>query len=360
MNIFLRELRANLKSLVIWSIVMILLVVIGLAKFEAFYNDPASLEMVKALPKAMTDVMSLQAFNLTTLNGLYGIMFVYFSLMGGIAAAMWGSDMISKEERDKTVEFSLVLPVSRSRVVTAKALAALVDCIFFVLVTWGMSVAAAQPYKPDASFYNFLTLEMAAMFVIELIFLAIGLLLGCAMILAEVGLAEGIQVLKSAKLGRHGELLYHDIPLTADRLRAVIEDADDAVGTQRPDQVELLGVLGGDLGDILGENPVQFGSGVAVGAHVRDIAPFDDPMGDGTDRDDAGNHQADDLGPILRHLVEVGQGHQQFVTAAGDDEQRRGPQQLGHPLGRGSADLDVVDDPPHITPVAVQREFQQL
>ena len=125
--------------------------------------------------------MSLSAFNLTTLNGLYGIMFVYFGLMGGIAAAMWGSNMISKEERDKTVEFSLVLPVSRSRVITAKALAALVDCAIFVLVTWGVSILAVPPYKPDQAFFSFLALEMEAMLVIELVFLAVGLLLGCAM-----------------------------------------------------------------------------------------------------------------------------------------------------------------------------------
>jgi len=74
-----------------------------------------------------------------------------------------------------------VLPVSRSRVITAKALAAVVDCVIFVLVTWGMSAAATQQYKLTRLFFNFLALEMISMFVIELIFLAIGLLLGCAM-----------------------------------------------------------------------------------------------------------------------------------------------------------------------------------
>jgi ABC-2 type transport system permease protein len=108
-------------------------------------------------------------------------MFIYFGLMAAIAAAMWGSDIISKEERDKTVEFSLVLPVSRSRVVTSKTLAALVNCVAFVLITWGVSRVAARSYTPDQAFYDFLALEMQAMFAIELIFLAIGLLLGCAM-----------------------------------------------------------------------------------------------------------------------------------------------------------------------------------
>jgi ABC-2 type transport system permease protein len=137
--------------------------------------------MLDSMPPAMLDALNMRAFNLTTLSGFYGLMFIYFGLLGAIAAAMWGSDIISKEERDKTVEFALVLPVARSRVVTAKALAALVNCIAFVLITWAVSLVAVRSYNPDQAFFDFLALEMRAMFSIELIFLAIGLLLGCAM-----------------------------------------------------------------------------------------------------------------------------------------------------------------------------------
>ncbi|MFZ2616343.1 MAG: ABC transporter permease subunit, partial [Anaerolineae bacterium] len=70
---------------------------------------------------------------------------------------------------------------SRSRVVTAKALAALVNCIAFVLITWAVTLVAVRSYQPDQAFYDFLALEMQAMLALELIFLAIGLLLGCAM-----------------------------------------------------------------------------------------------------------------------------------------------------------------------------------
>ena len=181
MNIFLRELRANLKSLLIWSFIISLLIMMAVAKFSAFAGDPETIKMLESMPPALMEALGMRAFNLTTLSGFYGIMFIYFALMGAIASAMWGSDIISKEERDKTVEFSLVLPVSRSRVITAKALAALVNSILFVLITWGVSVLAVRSYEPDQAFHDFLALEMQAMFLIELIFLAVGLLLGCAM-----------------------------------------------------------------------------------------------------------------------------------------------------------------------------------
>jgi ABC-2 type transport system permease protein len=65
--------------------------------------------------------------------------------------------------------------------VTTKALAALVNCILLLLITWGISIASAAQYPPEAGFQRFLALMMLALFIMELIFLAIGIFLGCAM-----------------------------------------------------------------------------------------------------------------------------------------------------------------------------------
>jgi len=181
MNIFLRELKANLKSLLIWGVIVILLVVEALTEFSAYAGNPDMLAVLDSMPQAVLDAFSLQAFNLTTLSGFFGVMFSYLTLILSIAAAMWGSDIISKEERDRTVEFSLTLPVTRSKVVTAKTLAALVNCIGLLLITWGISIALSAKYNPDSDFYSFLALEMEAIFILQLIFLAIGIFLGCAM-----------------------------------------------------------------------------------------------------------------------------------------------------------------------------------
>jgi ABC-2 type transport system permease protein len=181
MRIFFREFKANLKSLLIWCGIMTLFIFLVVAKYSAFAKDPALFTIINSMPKALIDVLSMRSFNLTTLNGFYGLMFIYFALMGGIAAAMWASESVSKEEREKTVEFSLVLPVSRSKVITAKLMTSIVNCFVFVLVTWGVSLVAVRQFSPDSTFYSFLRVEMEAMFVIELVFLAVGFLLGCAM-----------------------------------------------------------------------------------------------------------------------------------------------------------------------------------
>jgi len=177
MNIFWHEFKSGLRSLLIWSGVMALFILLSVMKMAGYVNNPEMIAVLKAMPQAISAAFGLGPFDLTTLEGFFGVMFVYFALIGAIAAATWGSGVLSREESGKTADFLLALPVSRSRVLTAKALAALVNCLLFTLVTGVVSALAVQSYQPEAGFYRLLVLEMEAMFLIELIFLAIGLML---------------------------------------------------------------------------------------------------------------------------------------------------------------------------------------
>ena len=83
MNIFFRELKANLKSLLIWAVIIALLIWVAVIKYSAYAENPEMLAVLDQLPKALLDAMSFEAFNLTTLTGFYGIMFIYFGVDGG-------------------------------------------------------------------------------------------------------------------------------------------------------------------------------------------------------------------------------------------------------------------------------------
>ncbi|MGD8474654.1 MAG: hypothetical protein PVH59_11055, partial [Anaerolineae bacterium] len=87
MNIFVRELKSNLRSLIVWGVVVVLFVTIGFSKFSAYYGNPEMLELLDSMPPALLEAFSFQAFNLTTLTGFYGVVFTYFALILSIAAA---------------------------------------------------------------------------------------------------------------------------------------------------------------------------------------------------------------------------------------------------------------------------------
>lgn len=173
------EFRSNLKSLLIWTAILALLVVVALAKFEGYRNSPELLQVLETMPKALLDVFGMRAFNLTTLEGFFGVMAVYYYLMAAMAAAMWGANAIAKEEYNRTADFTLVLPLPRTRILTAKALASLLTSVVFVLLAWGISIVSARPYDPGPDFYPFLRLIIAGMFFIALISWALGVALAC-------------------------------------------------------------------------------------------------------------------------------------------------------------------------------------
>ncbi|HKJ27336.1 MAG TPA: ABC transporter permease subunit [Anaerolineales bacterium] len=182
MNIVLRELKANARSLFFWCVFIVFFIYMGIAKFQAFVSTGQDITaMLESMPQGLMDALQMNAFNLTTITGFFGVMFSYFALMATIFAVLLGNGIIAKEEREKTVEFALTLPIPRSQLVTGKVVAAVVNCILFTLVMWGGSYVSAQPYNPDTEFFQFLTMMIGSIFILELVFLAVGVLLGAAM-----------------------------------------------------------------------------------------------------------------------------------------------------------------------------------
>lgn len=49
--------------------------------------------------------------------------------------------------------------------------------------------------------------------------------ISAALMMAEVGMAEAMQVLRNAKIARRNRLLHHGVPLTSEKLRSVIDTA---------------------------------------------------------------------------------------------------------------------------------------
>lgn len=65
--------------------------------------------------------------------------------------------------------------------------------------------------------------------------------ISAALIMAEVGLAEGIQVIKASRIGKNRQLLYRNAPLTSDRLRAIMHTAIYQAGGQPGHTIVAVG-----------------------------------------------------------------------------------------------------------------------
>ncbi len=180
MNIILRELRTSIKSLLIWCSVFAVLVTMYLTEFSAFANNDEMVDLLDSMPEGMMEAFRFNSFNMTTLTGFFGLLFTYFTLVLCIHAILKGNSIIAKEERDKTVEFTLVLPVRRSRIVFAKLIAAVVNCALILAFLYGFIIISIQKYLPEENFMKFFSLVILGTFITQMIFLSIGILLGCS------------------------------------------------------------------------------------------------------------------------------------------------------------------------------------
>ncbi|MEQ8154725.1 MAG: ABC transporter permease subunit [Clostridiaceae bacterium] len=175
MNIFFRELKAHRKSLIIWSIAMIFVILSSVGKYTAYTQTGQSMnELLSQIPSSIKGVLGMGNFDLTKASGFYGMAYLYLLLMATVHASLLGTDIISKEERDKTTEFLMVKPVSRCKVITAKLLASLVNIVIFNIVTLVSSVALMGKYGNGEDINGEIFILMAGMFILQLIFLVIG------------------------------------------------------------------------------------------------------------------------------------------------------------------------------------------
>jgi len=177
MHIVKRELRSNLKSLVIWSVIMIIFIVLMVSEFSAYYDNPDMADILDSMPEGLMKAFSLEGSNLTTPSGFIGVASVYFYLMLSFFAILLGSNIIAKEERDKTAEYFLSMPISRKEVIISKWIASIIHCLLITSVTGVTLLLSMMPYDLTGDFYKFIGLLLLALFMLEMIFLSLGMLI---------------------------------------------------------------------------------------------------------------------------------------------------------------------------------------
>jgi len=175
MNIYRKELKSHRKSLILWSIGIILMVVSGMGKYEAYSTQGGYInELVGDIPQSLRAVLGFSDVDLSTLTGYYSILFLYLLLMATIHAAILGASIIAKEENDKTAEFLFVKPVSRNTVITAKLLAAFTNIVIFNLVTTLSLLFILGKYSTGEDVNGAIIGTMTGMFLLQVLFMVIG------------------------------------------------------------------------------------------------------------------------------------------------------------------------------------------
>lgn len=192
MNMYKVEIKNMRKSLMIWTVVMLGIIVLFMSMFPSMENSGMS-EIVKAKMNAIPEAMR-KSFGLAETMDFSDLLqyFAYcaqFILIGNcIYAAILGANSLIREESEGTIEFLYAQPISRSKIVLVKMLSTLTMLFIFNIIIFIATAILFEIFKESGySYFMKLAAVYKGMFLAQFIFWAIGFALST--VLPKVSLA---------------------------------------------------------------------------------------------------------------------------------------------------------------------------
>lgn len=133
-----REIKVNFKSFLIWLITLIGIFLVVYLIYPSIINDE-NIKMIDEMMKMFPEEM-LVAFNMdiSSIDSAYGWLksegFVFVLLIIGCYSGILGSNILLKEENDKTIEYLNSLPIKRNNIILNKVLTGVIYITSMVIL----------------------------------------------------------------------------------------------------------------------------------------------------------------------------------------------------------------------------------
>jgi ABC-2 type transport system permease protein len=178
-NIYRHEFRSRLKSVVIWSLSISVLIFFFFSMYPLFSDQAALMnEFLAKYPPQLQTALGMGNVDLATVLGFYSFVFLFVQLCLAIQASNYGFGLVSIEENELTADFLLSKPVSRRQILTSKLLAALSSLTITNLVIWLVSFTAIQLFRGSHEVEpGTLILLLLSIIIFQLFYLSVGLVI---------------------------------------------------------------------------------------------------------------------------------------------------------------------------------------
>jgi ABC-2 type transport system permease protein len=178
-TIFKHEFNARLKSVIIWSIAMVLLLLVFFSLFPSFSAQAALLdEMLKKFPPALLEMFGMTTMDMASLLGFFSLLWLFVQLCMAIQAGDYGFGLVSVEESELTADFLLSKPVSRLQVLNSKLLAAVCGLLITDVIIYATTFISIAIFGSGHTFdMGTLILILASLMLFQLFFLSVGLVI---------------------------------------------------------------------------------------------------------------------------------------------------------------------------------------
>jgi ABC-2 type transport system permease protein len=177
-NLFSKEMRRNALSLMLWMLVITILISVTMSAYPEFLkNQSKVIGMMSLLPKGLLQFKGVTNLSdLLSVLGFYSVNnVIYMMVLGSVFAIVLSSNILLKEEYEKTAEYLLTRPISRSEIFVSKLAVLLLNIILLNLVATLAGLISLEVFKNEPfSIRSFLILSTYTL-LLNLLFGAIGL-----------------------------------------------------------------------------------------------------------------------------------------------------------------------------------------
>ena len=143
MSVMKHELRRGRTAFWIWTGVISFMLAVCIVLYPEMKSQMEGMSEMFASMGSFTAAFGMDKLNVGTLMGYYAIECGnVLGLGGAFFAALTAVNMLCKEERDRTAEFLLTHPVTRSRVCAEKLAALLLQILVLNLVVFAVSAGS--------------------------------------------------------------------------------------------------------------------------------------------------------------------------------------------------------------------------
>jgi ABC-2 type transport system permease protein len=180
LNLFAKEIRRNAFSLIVWVIIITIFISVTMSVYRTFLeNQSKVMGMMSLVPKGALQFKGISNFNdLLSVLGFYSVNnVIYMMVLGSIFAIVLSSNILLKEEYNKTAEYLLTRPLTRSEIFVSKSAVIFINIFLLNLVTAMVGFICIEVFKKGSfSISAFLILSLYT-FLLNILFGATGLFL---------------------------------------------------------------------------------------------------------------------------------------------------------------------------------------
>lgn len=177
-NLFINEVRRNVLSLLLWLIIITVLIAVTMSAYRTFVaNQSKIMGMLSIIPRGLLQFKGVSDFNdLFSALGFYAVNnVIYMMVLGSIYSIVLSSNILLKEEYQKTAEYLLTRPLTRTDVFLSKLIVVFLFVLLLNLFTSSAGLLCVVLTSDGLfSVSAFLILSFYT-FLLNLLFAAIGL-----------------------------------------------------------------------------------------------------------------------------------------------------------------------------------------